>query len=70
MTTKTRFVVHYANSRRVARFSDYADAHRFACFISLAHGGSEIVSSAGLVGQYRHGSTTPEFAAHAAEAAQ
>lgn len=68
MTRRTKFTVHFGKS--VARFSDYADAMRFARMASVVgsvwmtagEGQSEVVASDGIIGQFVDGKATPEFA--------
>ncbi len=64
MTNRTKFVVYY--QAKIARFSDYVDAHAFARQQSHFGGLVEIVGKDGMVGQYDHGKPTPEFAIHLA----
>ena len=65
-TKQTKFVVEYGYGPRVARFSDFGDAMRFARAMSASfHRRSEVIamgSVGGLIGQWDDGKSTPEFA--------
>lgn len=56
------FICHLIGSR-LARFSNAEDTHEFALSYSLHHGTCvEIEGADGLVGQYKDGAPTVEFA--------
>lgn len=59
MTTRTRYLVEYQHDR-AARFSNIDDAMTFA----RAQRSAEVFAPDGIVGQYRDGLPTPEFATH------
>lgn len=62
--TQTHYAVVYGRAHKAARFSDFADAMWFAEQMSARHGWAEVAHKTGLVGQYKNGTTTPEFAHH------
>lgn len=60
---RTYFTVRYGKD--LAKFSSNMDAMEFAERMSLRTGHLiEVQHKTGLVGQYKNGVTTPEFAAH------
>lgn len=63
MRKNTYYAVRYGNDK-LARFSDFCDAMWFAEMQSARGGWAEVQHPSGLVGQYRNGRPTPEFAPH------
>ena len=62
MTKRTTIEVVYGSPARTARFSDYGDAQRFAHEMSLLHLRADVFERYGVVGQWRAGEPSPEFA--------
>lgn len=62
MTPKTPFIAHLT-SKQVARFSNSNDAQEYGQFYSERHATTvEVEGPFGLIGQYKKGYPTPEFA--------
>jgi hypothetical protein len=59
---QTPYSVRIGND--VAKFSNYLHAMDFAAAMSYGARLTEVAHRTGIVGQYRNGKTTPEFAPH------
>ncbi len=63
MRHRTLYAIHYG--QHVARFSSYRDAMIYARDKSIALlGPVEVHAKDGIVGQFLHGTSTPEFRQH------
>lgn len=56
MAKPTKYAVHYGE--KIARFSDYDDAMKFARNLEFA----EVFHSSGIIAKFQAGRATPEFA--------